>query len=67
MDGNLRPRLFTVLVLLGVIAAGVLAEERTWTDKSGKFTVSGELVEVQDGKAVLRRADGKEISVPLQR
>ena len=66
MDTNVRPRLF-VVALLGTIAAAVLAEERTWTDKTGKFKVSAELVEVQDGKALLRRADGKEISVPLER
>src|SRR4051812_10615308 len=67
MDTNVRRRLFVVVALLGTIAAAVLAEERTWTDKTGKFKTSGELVEVQDGQALLRRADGKEIKVPLER
>src|SRR3954465_4052156 len=67
MDTNVRRRLFIVVALLGMIAAAVLAEERTWTDTTGKFKVAGEFVEVQDGKALLRRADGKEIKVPLKR
>jgi thiol-disulfide isomerase/thioredoxin len=67
MDTTVRPRPFFVVALLGAIAAAVVAEERTWTDKTGKFKVSGELIEVQDGKALLRRADGKEIKVPLER
>jgi thiol-disulfide isomerase/thioredoxin len=67
METNVSPRLFLVVALLGAIAAAVLAEERTWTDRTGKFKITGELVEVQDGKALLRRGDGKEISVPLER
>jgi thiol-disulfide isomerase/thioredoxin len=67
MHTNVRRRLFVVVALLGTIAAAVLAEERTWTDKTGKFKISAELVDVQDGKALLRRADGKELKVPLER
>jgi thiol-disulfide isomerase/thioredoxin len=67
MHTNLSPRLFFVVALLGAIAAAVVAEERTWTDKTGKFKISGELVKVQDGNALVRRADGKEIKVPLER
>jgi len=67
METNVSPRLFLVVALLGAIAAAVVAEERTWTDKTGKFKVAGELVKVEDGNAFLRRADGKEIKVPLDR
>src|SRR4051812_4770868 len=67
MDANVGRRLFFVVALLGAIGAAVLAEERTWTDKTGKFKVNGELVKVQEGEAVLRRRDGKEIKVPLER
>jgi thiol-disulfide isomerase/thioredoxin len=59
------------------IAAGVLllvaagpsapAEERTWTDDTGKFQVTAELVEVRGNAVVLRSDDGKELSVPLSR
>lgn len=67
MDTNVRRRLTVVVALLGTISAAVLAEERTWTDKTGKFKIRGELVELQDGKARLRIAGGKEIKVPLER
>ena len=39
--------------------------ERTWTDTTGKFSVTAELVEVRGDKVVLRREDGKQITVPL--
>ena len=45
----------------------VAAELRTWNDKSGKFSVEAELVELKDGRAVLKRADGRTITVPLER
>ena len=52
-------------VVLFVTAAS--ADVRTWKDKSGKFSIQGELVE-SDGNAVkLKKADGKVIQVPLER
>lgn len=38
---------------------------RTWTDASGKFTVEAELASFKDGKVRLRRADGKEMTLPI--
>lgn len=38
---------------------------RTWTDAKGKFRIEAEFVELKDGKVVLRKPDGKTISVPL--
>ena len=59
-------RFFSATVIFLVAIAFVAsAEERTWTDKTGKFSVSAELVKVEEGKAVLRRADGKQIKVPV--
>lgn len=40
-------------------------QPRMWTDTSGQFSVKAELVELKDGKAMLRRADGKVITVPV--
>jgi len=34
-------------------------------DKTGRFTVEADLVEVKDGKAFLKKADGRVIAVPL--
>ena len=56
--------LVAMVFTLTVVAS---AEERKWSDKTGKFSVTAELVDVEDGKAVLRRADGKEIAVDLER
>ena len=42
-----------------------MGEERTWTDVTGKFSVTAELVEVRGDKVVLRRQNGKQITVLL--
>lgn len=60
-------RFSAIAVLLVAIAAAVTAEERTWSDATGKFSVRAELVEVKDGKAVLRRTDGKQMDVSVDR
>ena len=38
---------------------------RTWTDKTGRFSATAELVEIKDGKAFLKKADGQVIAVPV--
>jgi len=40
---------------------------RTWTDSTGAFSVEAELVGVEQGKVMLKRADGKIVTVPLER
>ena len=67
MDSNIRRRLSAVGILLGTIVVAASAEVRTWNDSTGKFSVSAELVEVQGDTALLRRADGKELKVPLEK
>jgi hypothetical protein len=58
-----------MLTWLLLFAAGVVvAEDRVWTDKTGKYTVKAEFVALADGKVKLKRADnGKIIQVPLSR
>src|SRR6267154_2399320 len=67
METDTRRRLSAIVILLGTVTEAASAEVRTWSDATGKFSVSAELVEVQGGKAVLRRSDGKEIKVPVER
>jgi hypothetical protein len=43
------------------------AETRVWTDNTGKFKVSAELVESKNGSVRLRQADGKIVTIPLAR
>ena len=61
----LLANLIFVLVLVGqpFLASG---QERTWKDATGDYTVQAELLEVVDGKAVLKKANGKTIRVPLK-
>lgn len=65
-----RPlRLFVaVLLLLGAAARPSAAgETRTWTDRTGKFRIEAEFVGVEDGAVTLRKEDGEEIEVPLDK
>ena len=41
------------------------ADLRTWTSKSGKYTVKAELLSFAEGVVTLRRADGKKIEIPI--
>lgn len=59
---------FVVAVVAVLLVCAIhAAEQRTWTDNTGKFSVEAELVEVKDGQAVLKRSDGKTVSVPVNR
>jgi hypothetical protein len=44
-----------------------VAHARTWTDRSGKYTVEATLVEIRDDAAVLEMDDGRQVSVPIER
>lgn len=58
-------RLFAIGITIALLAATAWGEERTWTDATGKFSVTAELEEVRGNKVLLRRQDGKQITVPL--
>ncbi len=56
-----------VAALLVTIEKGQ-ADDRTWTDDTGKFSVKAEFVAIKQGKVQLKRADnGQLIEVPLDR
>jgi thiol-disulfide isomerase/thioredoxin len=62
------PRLLSaVLLVLFATAVAAASEKRTWTDATGKFNISAELIDVEDGVATLRRSDGKELKVPVDK
>src|SRR5688500_3863783 len=56
--------IFALLFVAGLSGA---EEQRTWKDATGKFEVQATLVRVADGKAYLRRTDGREIAVPVEK
>lgn len=56
---------FCSIAVLAALLAALPADGRTWTDRSGKYTVEAELAEVRGQEAVLELAGGKTVSVPL--
>lgn len=56
-----------VVVLVLVVGAELPAVARKWTSRSGGFSIEAELVDVRDGNAVLKKTDGSEVSVPLNK
>ena len=65
MTGHTHKRLFAIGITITLLAGTSWGVERTWTDATGKFSVTAELVEVRGDKVVLRRQNGKQITVPL--
>ena len=56
------------VILLAAIAGSAHADEsRTWTDRTGKFRIEAEFVGEADGVVTLRKEDGEEIEVPLDK
>jgi hypothetical protein len=56
---------FLVILILGTFSTQALG--RQWSARAGGFTVEAELVDVKDGKAILKKTDGTQISVPLNK
>lgn len=55
-----------LVALIATLAMHVdSADARKWSDKTGKHSVEGELIDVQQGKAHVRRADGKLVFVDV--
>jgi beta-lactamase regulating signal transducer with metallopeptidase domain len=46
---------------------GEVAKTRTWNDATGDFSLEGEFVELKDGKVVIKKTDGKVISIALDK
>lgn len=43
------------------------AKPRTWTDKTGKFKIEAKFVELKDDQVTLERADGRTVSMALDK
>jgi thiol-disulfide isomerase/thioredoxin len=67
MVGTSRARLLALVFAFATCATALSGETRTWTDKTGKFKITAELVAVQDGNVVLRQADGSQLTIPIKR
>jgi hypothetical protein len=53
-----------LMLLLGFCPSN--AEARTWTDKSGKYSIDAEFVSLTDGQVTLKRSDGKTVRLALE-
>jgi hypothetical protein len=64
VTGIYRAIFCEAIVVTSLLSTEVL-HARTWTDKTGKHKIEAELVEVTDGVAELRKADGTTVKMPL--
>jgi hypothetical protein len=61
----MKRALFALGVLGCVCAISSLALSRSWKSADGRYRTEAELVDFSDGKATLKKANGKAIEVPL--
>lgn len=65
------PSVPRAILLIGVglmVATPVRGQDlRTWTDSTGRFTLSAKFVSVQDGQVTLAREDGSEMTIALEK
>jgi hypothetical protein len=54
-----------VVVVVSLLASPVAA--RQWTSRAGGFSVEAELLDVKDGNVILKKTDGSQVSVPLNK
>jgi hypothetical protein len=59
-------RMFWVL-FAGLLLTATPARAREWTDSTGKFKQQADLVDFDDQTAVLKKADGRLVAVPLDK
>lgn len=64
---HIKFRWLAVALALLAFGGAAQAEMRTWTDSTGKHKIEAELLSTAAGKARLRRDDGKEITIALDR
>jgi hypothetical protein len=58
-------RFLSAVLILALVCAVSQAASRTWKSSNGRFSIEAELIDVKDGKAQLKKSDGKVIEVPL--
>ena len=60
--------LAVVIPILGALfASRATAENRTWKDITGKYTIEAEYVGVEEGVVKLKKGDGSVVDVPLKK
>lgn len=64
---DVRQCVLPLLILAVTLCDFVSAELRTWTDSTGKYKTEAEFVSLSDGHVTLRKANGKEVKLRLER
>ena len=54
-------------IVVGCLGLGSILLARTWTDRSGNFSVEAEFVRYADGEVTLEKQDGKVVTLPLSK
>ena len=67
MGSGMRRWVVIIAGIAALAARPVAAELRTWSDRTGKYKIEAEFVEIRDGKLRLKDKDGKTISLPLSK
>ena len=62
-----RISLLTVFISFISFVASSTLPARTWTDRSGQYQIEAELAGFKDGKAILKRLDGRSVSIRASR
>ena len=55
VGGLMQRHLFWILAAISLLAAASSASERKWEDRTGRYSVEAELVEVKHGKVWLKK------------
>ena len=61
----MKRTLLLVVVVVSLLASPAAA--RQWTSRAGGFSVEAELVDVKDGNVILKKTDGSQLTVPLNK
>jgi hypothetical protein len=61
----MKRALLLVVVVVSLLASPAAA--RQWTSRAGGFSVEAELVDVKDGNVILKKTDGSQLTVPLNK
>ena len=60
-------RLAILVFICFAPTAALCQEQRTWTDKTGKYKIEGKLKAVADGKAILVKTNGAEVKIDVKK
>lgn len=61
----MKNSIFLAIALVSLSALPLFA--RQWSSRNGGFSAEAELVDVKDGNVILKRPDGSQLSVPLNK